>query len=150
MDLVMELVRDATRDDATHVDAFAPHGDMATFARERDYHDWLARSFVDGDGRATPMLVATDAFSASSPARARCLVHFDCPRDAARYRARMARAFSPDDGDADENRGGDLHVISLVVGAGEAARLRSTAAALRCAVDEFDIDTLARIRARAP
>jgi hypothetical protein len=42
MDLVMELVREAARD--ANVDAFAPHDDMATFARERDYNDWLARS----------------------------------------------------------------------------------------------------------
>ena len=142
MDLVMELVREAARD--ANVDAFAPHDDMATFARERDYNDWLARSY--GDDRATPMLVTTDAFS--SPARARCLVHFDFPRDASQYRARMAGAFSCDDDDA---CGGELHVISLVVGAGEAARLRSTADALRCRVDEFDIETLAEIRtARAP
>ena len=43
MDLVMELVREAARD--ANVDAFAPHDDMATFARERDYNDWLARSY---------------------------------------------------------------------------------------------------------
>jgi hypothetical protein len=144
MDLVMELVREAARD--ANVDAFAPHDDMATFARERDYNDWLARSY--GDARATPMLVTTDAFSSPTPARTRCLVHFDFPRDASQYRARMAGAFSCDDDDA---CGGELHVISLVVGAGEAARLRSTADALRCRVDEFDIETLAEIRtARAP
>jgi hypothetical protein len=155
MDLVMELVREAARD--ANVDAFAPHDDMATFARERDYNDWLARSYGDqragrarwsGSPRPTPMLVTTDAFSSPTPARTRCLVHFDFPRDASQYRARMAGAFSCDDDDA---CGGELHVISLVVGAGEAARLRSTADALRCRVDEFDIETLAEIRtARAP
>ena len=96
MDLVMELVREAARD--ANVDAFAPHDDMATFARERDYNDWLARSY--GDDRATPMLVTTDAFSSPTPARTRCLVHFDFPRDASQYRARMAGAFSCDDDDA--------------------------------------------------
>ena len=45
MDLVMELVREAARD--ANVDAFAPHDDMATFARERDYNDWLARAYGD-------------------------------------------------------------------------------------------------------
>ena len=57
MDLVMELVREAARD--ANVDAFAPHDDMATFARERDYNDWLAR--WDGGDPAAPLFVAAGA-----------------------------------------------------------------------------------------
>lgn len=150
-DEALALARDAG------ADALASGADAAGFVREREMSDWLARRYADG--AAVGVLVTTDASgpkvaAGESSARARALVHYDFPRDANAYRARVAGAFADDDSDEDGLERVDADdstrriVIGLVAGAGEARRLREIADALRLDISELPLDAIQRMRAR--
>jgi len=138
VDCAAEMIRDAAADapgGERSVDLFVAHADVATFMVEQEYGDWLARAHAEDSGIA--VMVATDVASATleSPARTRALVQFDFPRDAATYRARMARAFERNDNECDEWDGDGVPreriVVSLVSGLDDADLFRSVSAALR-------------------
>lgn len=138
VDCAAEMIRDAAAaapGGERSVDLFVAHADVATFVAEQEYGDWLARAHAEDSGIA--VMVATDVAAATleSPARTRALVQFDFPRDAATYRARMARVFERNDGECDEWDGDGVPreriVVSLVGGLEDADLFRSVSAALR-------------------
>ncbi|OUS47352.1 hypothetical protein BE221DRAFT_190892 [Ostreococcus tauri] len=153
MDRALETTARAAARTGRAADATALHGDLAPYARERALNDWNARRYVeDGD---VGVLVTTDACAprrarGERAARVKALVHYDSPRDASTYRARLTSAFADDalDCDATANEvGADAEgshrvVISLIVGPAEATRFVDVSKELNLDASDLSLDVL--------